>query len=244
MDIGIGVCGPTDFKNGLLITSPILQGWNSVPIRSIFSENLKLPVVVDNDANLAIFGEYKVGAGKGFENVVGLTLGTGVGGGIILGGKIYRGSHWFGGEFSHMTVRNDGELCLCGNKGCLTVEASTNVVVERFFKQTGRRESPQDIFRMDWDKDVHALKAIAPYIDAVSTGIANILNIFDPDCVLIGGGVANVGEKLFRKIDENVKRKIFADLYLNSRIILAQLDSYSGAVGAGILAVESAHESY
>jgi glucokinase len=237
--IGVGVCGPTNSDQGLLITSPILKNWSMVPISQMLSDKLNIPVSVDNDANLAILGEYKYGAGKGYMNVVGFTLGTGVGGGIILDGKIYRGRHWFGGELGHMTVKTRGIQCLCGNNGCLTVEASTHRITSKYSEETGNKENVQKIFELAWNQNPHALRSIDPFLEGVSVGIANVLNIFDPDCIILAGGIANAGERLLDVIVKRVKAKIFPGLNMYLKITTAELGEYSGAIGAAILAMES-----
>lgn len=237
--IGIGICGPTDFKQGLLITSPILKNWQNVPIRRIFSEELKIPVVVDNDANLAIYGESVFGAGKGLCTIVGFTLGTGVGGGIVIDGQLLRGSHFFGGELGHMTVNTNGIQCNCGNRGCLTIEASSDRVSSIFLDETGTKESVKRIFELAWNKDEHALRAIDPFVESMATGIANVLNIFDPDCVILTGGITKSGENLLNVINVRVRAKVFSELFEHSRIFLAKLGEFSGAIGAAVLARES-----
>lgn len=235
--VGIGVCGPTDASSGSLITSPILTGWQMVPLRELFQSNLSLPTFVDNDANLAIWAEAIAGAAKGARNVVGLTVGTGVGGAVIIDGSIYRGSHWYGGELGHMTVVPNGSDCPCGNRGCLTIEASSKSLVNRYAQMGGYVGStPKQIFDQAKAGDPIATEAIRPMIDALSIGIANVLNIFDPDFVVIAGGPTNTGVWLLDRLRDQVQARVFNDIFKQARIVFAELGGWAGALGAGALA--------
>lgn len=235
--IGIGICGPTNFYSGTLITSPILVGWEEVPLRQLFQKNCSLPVFVDNDANLAIWAETIQGAAKNARNVVGFTVGTGVGGGIVIDGSIHRGSHWYGGELGHMTVNPDGRTCPCGNRGCLTIEASAKSIVERYAKLTGTFEiSSKQIFcQAKYGNDL-SLQAIQPMLAALSIGIANVLNIFDPDFVVIAGGPTTAGPWLLNLLTKQVQQRTFDGLLARTKIVFAELGEWAGAYGAAALA--------
>ena len=235
--IGIGICGPTDFEKGLLITTPILPGWKNVPIAGIIGRKTGLQVVLDNDANLAVFGEVCCGAARGMENVIGFTIGTGVGGGIVINGQIYRGSHSFGAELGHMTVFPGGRICPCGNRGCLSVEASIQATVERYLRGGSHEDvSVRRIFDEAKSGRRQSLDAIMPMIEALSVGIANVLNIFDPDCVVISGGPAQSGSWFLALVVKSVQKKVFPDLFAKTKIILSQLGNFAGATGAAWLA--------
>lgn len=238
--LGIGICGPTDFANGTLLTSPILIGWHGIPVKSRFSASLKLPVFVDNDANLAVLGETWIGAAQGKENVAGFTLGTGVGGGVVLRGELIRGSHSFGGELGHMTAVNAGRHCDCGNCGCLTAEASSQALMDRYQQHAIESNgfTSQHIFDLAARQDPVALSAIEPMLEALAIGIANVLNIFDPDCVILAGGPTNTGEWFLEQLVKRVGTKVFPELFAHSTVLYAKLGEWAGAVGGAKLAAD------
>jgi glucokinase len=236
--IGIGICGPTDFETGTLITSPILENWDNVPIAEIIRKDCNIPVLLDNDANLAVFGETWVGAAQGMKNVVGFTLGTGVGGGIIIDGNIYRGRHFYAAELGHMTVIQGGMLCACGNRGCLTVEASIKATIERFQRETGTKElvTVEQILQQSRRGHKPSLNAVMPMVEAIAVGIANVMNIFDPDCIVISGGPTKSGNWLLNLILDKVKGKVFHGLFRGSNIVFSKLHDLAGVIGGAGLA--------
>jgi len=128
--VGIGSPGPLDTKKGIVILTPNL-GWTNMPLRDRIAEGVKLPAVLDNDANCAIYGEWWRGAARGVEDVIGLPIGTGIGGGIVLGGEIYHGASDAAGEIGHMTIDANGRLCKCGNQGCIEAYASGPAIAAR-----------------------------------------------------------------------------------------------------------------
>ncbi len=243
--VGVGICGPVDCTIGKLITSPILIGWENVSIADILTEKLKVPVVVDNDANMAILGESWMGSAAGAKNVVGLTLGTGIGGAIIINGEIYRGTHYFGGELGHMTIRHDGRPCPCGNRGCLTVEGAAQGVVEYYTNLCARgaqantnSTSLESIFLKAQAGDPIALRSIEPMTEAIGLGIANIVNIFDPEFVVIAGGPTNSGEWFKDILVQKSQKHVFSFLKGQTPLVFATLGEVAGAIGASYLAMK------
>ena len=231
--IGVGICGPTNVDKGILITSPILVGWNNVPLRDIFQDRLAIQTIIDNDANLAILGETFSGVAKGARNVIGFTVGTGVGGAVIIDGNIYRGSHWYGGELGHMTVKPNGHPCPCGNRGCLTVEASSKRIIERYAQFANCSSvTLKEVFNLAKENDRQAYAAVIPMVEALAIGVANVLNVFDPDYVVIAGGPTRTGRWLLELLIENVHGKVFGDLSRQVRVEFANLDEWAGAIGA------------
>lgn len=234
--IGIGVCGPTNFDLGTLITSPILVGWENVPLQALFQNSCQLPTFVDNDANLAIWAETVYGVAQGATNVVGFTVGTGVGGAIVINNLIYRGSHWYGGELGHMTVTPNGRVCPCGNRGCLTMEASAEAITEQYVLLKGTVLSSKQIFDLASQRDATAFQAIRPMVTALSIGAANVLNIFDPDCLVIAGGPTHAGQWLLDLIIDQVQQRVYRGLLSQTKVAFAQLGEWAGAYGAAALA--------
>ncbi len=248
--IGLGAPGALDLKKGLIITSPNLKSWKNVAIVKMLKDISKLPVYMDNDANLAAIAEHWLGAGKGFKNIIVLTLGTGVGGGIIINNKIYRGSHGTAGEIGHITIIEKGELCACGNYGCLEAYASANATTKRALnklEKTTIRSSLRNI-------EPEQLSAKTIYMHAkngdkfsrdilnesgryLGIGIANLANIFDPDAIIIGGGFSKAEEFLIPAAVSEAYKRSFKTIMDKLIISSAKLGNNAGIVGAAKLAL-------
>ena len=250
--IGIGCPGTLDVKNGIVEYSNNLC-WNDLPISRIFNEALPYPIRLTNDANAAALGEAKYGAGKEFENIIMLTLGTGVGGGIIINGKLYEGNLGKGGELGHIVVQVDGELCTCGRKGCLEAYASATALIRETKKamlknkkslmwkicpeieKVGGRTS----FEAAKQGDKDAIGVLDNYIKYLGEGILNYCNIFRPNAIVLSGGVANAGDYLFDRLNTYVKERNYG--YKSTpevKILPAQLGYDSGKIGAAALFFE------
>jgi len=189
--VGVGIPGPTDYKRGIAIRPPNLPGWNEVPLKKILEEKLKLCVAVENDAKCFAIAEFKCGYEKKVSSLVGVTVGTGVGAGIIINGKIYRGSSDSAGEIGHMTVVEDGAKCNCGNKGCLEMYASGRGIERMFFEKTKRRLSAEEIAQLAGRNKTarHVIEEAARYL---GIGLANIIVAVNPEVVVIDGSIATI----------------------------------------------------
>ncbi|MFQ5956142.1 MAG: ROK family protein [Candidatus Brocadiales bacterium] len=236
---GIGFAGPLDAGTGIVFNPPNLPGWSNVPLRDILKQRLKMPVALDNDANLVAMGEYWKGAGRGAKCLICLTLGTGVGGGIILGGRVWHGASGIAGEIGHMTVVRNGRRCACGNKGCLEAYASSNGMVLRMQEllKTGNvrrhdKVTPKNIERWALSGDKLATKAIKDTGVILGVAIASIANMLNPDVVVIGGGVSKIGDPLFDPIREEVEKRAFTQAVEGLKIVKAELGDNAGAIGA------------
>ncbi len=237
--VGIGFAGPLDARTGIVFNPPNLPGWLNVPLRDILRQRLKMPVALDNDANLVAMGEYWKGAGMGAKSLVCLTLGTGVGGGIILDGRIWHGSSGTAGEIGHMTVVRNGRRCACGNRGCLEVYASSKGLVFRMRellkgKKVGRYEkvTPENIERWALSGDRQAKRAIRDTGIILGVAIAGIANILNPDVVVVGGGISKIGDLLFDPIRKEVEKRAFPQAVEGLKIVKAELEDIAGAIGA------------
>lgn len=245
--IGIGSPGPLDSKKGIILGAVNLPGWKFIKLKQRFEELTGVKTGVDNDANCAIYGEKWLGAGKNAKNIVGLTLGTGIGGGIIIDGKLYRGVNYNAGEIGHMSIVPDGILCNCGAKGCFEKYASATAIAN-FAKEKikqGRKSLITEIVKGDLNKvtskvvyeallnnDKLAKEVWDDFIKYLSFGVANILNVFNPEVVIIAGGVINAGDKLFIPLREAVKKQAFEIVYSIAKILPAKLGERAGAIGA------------
>jgi glucokinase-like ROK family protein len=242
--IGMGVPGMIDSEKGEVVYANNL-GWEHFAICSSVKEKTGLDVKIANDANVAALGEAVFGAGKGCKNVVMLTLGTGVGGGLILDGKLYEGNGSAGAELGHFVMIKDGEQCTCGRRGCYEAYASATALIrdtKRAIKnhpESLMSEAEQVdgrtafIYRY---KDKYAAKVVDDYIGYLATGITNIANVFRPEKVIIGGGISGEGEKLMAEIQQRVDAEIYAGTMGPAvKIETAALGNRAGTLGAAAL---------
>ena len=244
--VGIGSPGPLDTETGIVILTPNL-GWVNMPLRDRVADGLKLPTVLDNDANCAIYGEWWRGAAQGVDDVIGLTIGTGIGGGIILGGEIYHGASDVAGEIGHMTIDANGRLCKCGNQGCLEAYASGPAIAARAVEgiEAGAKSAlpqyvqgdlskitAQVVYEAANDGDGYALEVVRETAKLLGAGVASLVNIFNPSVVVICGGVTQAGEKLFGPLTAEVHRRAFKPAWEVCRILPGTLPGTAGVYGA------------
>ena len=246
LGVGIGSPGPLDRAKGLVIVTPNL-GWRSFPLRDRVSEGVQLPAELDNDANCATLGEWWIGAARGARHVVGLTIGTGIGGGLILNGRLYHGVSDVAGELGHITIDSTGRRCGCGNYGCLEAYASGPAIAQRAREALAGGEPSRMPGLVAGDLDQitaatvftaaeagdelagHVVRDTAKFL---GIGIANFLNIFNPEVVVIVGGVTQAGEALFEPLRAEVRRRAFAPAVEACRIVPGALPGNAGVVGA------------
>jgi glucokinase len=244
--VGIGSPGPLDTKRGVVLTTPNL-GWTNFPLRDRVSEAVDLPATLDNDANCAIFGEWWRGAARGGRVVVGLTVGTGIGGGIVLDGRIFHGASDIAGEFGHMSIDSTGRRCKCGNYGCLEAYASGSAIADRAVEgievgaETRLPEyvngeldtiTAQVVYDAAHDGDEYALEVIEDTARFLGTGVANLINIFNPEIAVICGGVTAAGERLFAPLRKEVALRAFKPAVEMCRIVAGELAGTAGVYGA------------
>lgn len=245
--IGLGAPGPLDRKNGIVIVAPNL-GWRDFPLRDRVTKRLGLPATLDNDANCATVGEWWLGAARGGRNVVGITIGTGIGGGLILNGELYHGSSDVAGEIGHTTIDVNGRHCKCGNYGCLEAYASGPAIAVRAREALVREDTASSLPSMvnnQLDKitaelvykaaklgDALANEIVRDTARYLGAGIATLLNLFNPDVVVVAGGVTYAGEALFGPLRAEVRRRAFKPAVQAARIVPAELTGTAGIVGA------------
>ena len=244
--IGVGAPGPLERERGIVVTTPNL-GWTNFPLRDVVAERTGVETRIDNDANCATLGEWWLGAAKGGRNVVGVTIGTGIGGGLILDGKLYHGSSDVAGEIGHATIDVTGRLCKCGNYGCLEAYASGPSIAARAREAvTGDEDSllfrmvKGDLMRLTAANvyeaaklgDEVALDVVRETARFLGAGIANLLNIFNPDVVVLAGGVTQAGDTLFEPLRKEAKRRAFRPAVDACRIVPGALQGSAGVVGA------------
>jgi glucokinase len=244
--VGIGAPGPLDTRRGIVLLTPNL-GWTDMPLRDRIATALDLPATLDNDANCAILGETWLGAARGARYVVGLTIGTGIGGGIVLDGRIYHGASDIAGEIGHMTIDLTGRRCKCGNYGCLEayasgpaiaaravegIEAGADSTLPSYVEGDLSRVTAQVVYEAAHDGDPFALEVVTDTAKFLGAGVANIVNIFNPEVVVICGGVTRAGDRLFLPLRSEVKRRAFRPAVEHLRIVPGVLPGTAGVVGA------------
>ena len=245
--VGVGVPGP-------VLNSRVVKFWANFPwkhgmdLALEFEKNLGKPVKADNDVNVITLGEMWKGSAQGYKNVLGLAIGTGIGGGIIVDGKLVSGENGAGGEVGHIKVERDGKLCGCGQKGCweayasatgLIREAQSRLAVNKtngLYEQViGRDLEAKDIFDVAKEGDAFALDLVDYEADYIALGIGNLLNVLDPEIVVVGGGVSLAGDILFDKVKERLKKYAFPSTTENLKIVAASLGNDAGILGAAYL---------
>lgn len=248
--IGIGSPGVSDNDKGIVIFANNF-GWHNVPLRDELRKHIDLPIYIENDATVAGLAESVCGVGQGVQNSITLTLGTGVGGGIIINGRIYSGSHHVGSELGHLIIDINGPQCTCGNRGCLEQFASATALI-RAAKQAvldnpdslilklagGDAESISAKTVVDAAKagDETAFKVFDDYVFYLAMGIISIINAFDPEMIILGGGLSGAGEFLLKPLLQKVKEHIFYKELDFADIRLAKLGRDAGIIGAAMLA--------
>lgn len=244
--IGIGSPGPLDAKQGIIITTPNLPFKNFNLVKPI-SEKFGVPVFLDNDANVAAIGEFMFGAGKGAENIVFFTVSTGVGGGAILNGKVYRGHTSNALEIGHMTVAPHGPRCNCGNVGCVEATSSGTAIAKRAHEalstkvETSLRKyenvTSYEVFVEAAAGDPVAKDIIDDAMNYLGIAVANAVSIFDPEYVIIGGGVSKAGDVVFDTVRKVVNKRCFKSMAESVKIVPAGLGTDAGLIGAVALAL-------
>ena len=250
--IGVGVPGPVEQASGLLKSPPIMPGWDLFPIRDVFAGKYAAPVFIDNDVNLMALGEHRYGVGRGVDDMLFVKIGTGIGGGIIAEGRLYRGVQGCAGDIGHICVDPDGPVCSCGNRGCFEAMAAGPAIASR--AERGAREglspalarvldergelSAKDVGEAASLGDYHAVEIIRESGRIAGRVLATLVSTLNPSLIVIGGGVANIGHSLLAEIRSAVYSRSLPLATRNLPIVLSELDREAGVTGASVLAAE------
>ncbi len=237
--VGVAFASPLDPKTGVVYHPPNIPGMGVFNLGAYLKERLGVPVVVDNDANLYALGEWWMGAGQGAEVLLCITLGTGIGGGLVVGGELWHGAHGLGAEFGHVTVVKDGPLCNCGRRGCFEAVASSRYLVETYRRLSGKEDSPFGIYKAAKDGDKAALESWRMLARNVAVGLSSLANALDPDVVVIGGGLANAGVLLLDAVKLHFEPLLLPGLRGKVELRLASLRDYSAVWGAAYAAIKA-----
>ncbi|MGB6553336.1 MAG: ROK family protein [Candidatus Binataceae bacterium] len=251
--IGVAVPGPLDVYSGVVMAAPHVKAWRSFALRAALEAELGRRVVVENDANAWALGEFWRGAARGHREVVLLTLGTGIGGGLIVGGKIFHGRSGMAGELGHITVEPDGMPCDCGSRGCVEAYASSSGIRALVARRLGAgKKVPAKYLDAEGNFSVRAMTVSARAHDPLALetfaasgrylgiAIASLLNVFNPDLVVIGGGVAGALPYMRKTMTAEVRLRAFGAIAAQARIVRAALGPIGGVVGAAYAAMNPA----
>jgi len=235
LGVGIGLPGQVDFVRGIVHSLTNIRGWREVNLKRILQTKLRLPVFLDNDVKLMTLAEYTLGAARGAQNAVCLTLGTGVGGGIILEGRLYRGCSNAAGEIGHLPLNENGHRCNCGGFACLETYIGNNTILKKARKIFKEDISLEEVSRRARFRDHKAIEFwsdVGLHLGNALTGVVNILN---PDVIVIGGGVANAGKVLFGQVKKVLSGRAMRVQASNVKIMPAKLGNDAGLIGAAIM---------
>lgn len=247
--VGIGAPGPINVERGFVYFFPNIPGWKNTPLRALLERKLGLPVSVDNDANVMALAEFRFGAGRGAKNIIALTLGTGVGGGLIIGGKLYHGPKYSAAEIGHLVINENGPRCACGSRGCIETYVGNGYFIREIKRRLGKGEkSILKKWSVGQGRELTPLLAAqaAKRGDALSkrmwketgerlgTALAGLVNILNPERIVLGGGIAQNG-LLFGPVKAALGRKAFPIAARSVKVMPAKLGVDAGLVGAAAL---------
>lgn len=246
--IGVGVPGLVDFDHGFVHELTNVPGWKHVPLKTILSEKTGLPVLVENDANAMTYAEFRHGAARGLKNVIGLTMGTGIGGGLVLDGKMFRGSGFVAGEIGQMSIDYNGKAGHYGNLGALEKYTGNQQIAEHAVLRYSEAGIEKDIAECTPKKIADAAQAgddIARQIwgevaDWLGTAISSIAWLLNPDAFVIGGGVAQAGDLIFTPLKNKVQSMLSTVVWERLQILPARFSNEAGIIGNAALAADAA----
>jgi glucokinase len=250
--VGIGCAGDVDPIRGVIRISPNLD-WTAVPLKSLIARHLKYPILLDNDANVAAWAAYIVEAKRRVNNLICITVGTGIGGGLVIDGKLYHGATGSAGEIGHMTLYPEGVPCNCGNRGCLeryigakamtqeaktAIEAGHKTILRKWIREGGSKLTPLLIQQAARAKDPLAIQLWEQAGERLGVALASTVNLLNPEWIVIAGGLSRSGPLLLAPLRRTIRNRSFPTPAKAVKIVVSKLDQDLGMVGAGLLAHE------
>jgi len=241
LSIGFGLPGIFNRRSKMIHRSPNYPELNVVHLEPLFSQLVEVPFTIHSDGSMAAFGEFCVGAGQGLKSMILLTIGTGVGSGIILEGRLWEGVNGFAGELGHVIVNPEGDPCKCGSRGCLETEVASEKIVRNYQHFSGSTESltSEEVYRRAKSGDKAAKKAFHQAGYYLGIGLASAINLLDPEKIILGGGVMKAGDFLLQPNLQELKKRSYLLPYSQCRLESALLGNQAGFIGAALWA--SAH---
>lgn len=238
LGVGLGIPGPVDAKSGVVHFLPNIPGWREVRLRDALKKRTGLNIFIDNDAKVMALAEHRLGAARGFNNVLCMTLGTGIGGGLIIGGRLYRGFNNAAGEVGHLPINERGASCNCGSSGCLEAYIGNSRIIKHARKEFKRDISLEELSLLSGRGNRQAIKIWRSVGKHLGFGLAGVVNILNLDAVVMGGGVANAGKVLFDSAKEALQEQAMSVQGRHVKILRAELGSNAGLIGAAIMVRE------
>lgn len=236
---GIGIGTPGIISDGVVLGgADNLNSWENIPLQAIFSESFNLPVVADNDANVVGLAEVSFGAAKACTDVIFVTVGTGIGGAIVVQGELYSGFKNRGTELGHIPLVHNGLACSCGGRGCLEVYASTTALIESYCQGSGHSAGELDgryIVQKYQEDEALAVKCLEEHADYLGHGLAAFVNLFAPQKIVIGGGISEAGQFYINLIARATFRYAMKACSTHTEVVAADLGNWAGSLGAAAL---------
>lgn len=238
LGIGLGLPGPVDTFKGIVHFLPNIAGWNNVGLKRILEQKTKLTVFIDNDAKLMTLAEHRSGSAAGYENVLCLTLGTGVGGGLVINGSLFRGNDNAAGELGHLPINERGPLCGCGSRACLEAYIGNRTILKEARKLFGKKISLENVSRLALNNNLKAVKFWHRVGEKLGLALSGVVNLLNLDLIVIGGGVSGAGKVLFESVKQTISLRAMSVQAKRVRIFKAKLGVDAGLIGAGYLVKE------
>ncbi len=239
LGVGLGLPGPVDSRMGVVHFFPNIPGWREVHLRDILKSKLNLPVFIDNDAKIMALAEHRMGSARGFNNVLCMTLGTGIGGGVIIGGKLYRGFNNAAGEVGHLPINENGKSCNCGSSGCLEAYIGNNKILKKAREEFKRNITLEELSLLAGKGNKAAVKIWREVGKRLGFALAGVVNLLNLDAIVIGGGVSNAGKTLFDSAKDSLKLQAMSVQGGHVKVFRAKLGNNAGLIGAAITVKES-----
>ena len=234
--VGVGFPGLIDAKKGVVQFLPNIPGWRNIPARKIFQDRLRLPIFIDNDVKLITLAEWRYGAGREFKNIICITLGTGVGGGLVIDNKLYRGEGFVAGELGHLPLNENGPHCNCGSFACLESYVGNKRLVKRASEIIKNKNvTLEEMFRLANQRNAQAMRFWTEVATHIGNGLVGVVNLLNPRRIIIGGGVANNWKYLAPTIRSIIKTRAMSTQARMVEIVRAQLGDDAGIIGAKVL---------
>lgn len=256
--IGIACAGLVEVEEGVVVSSPNLPGWDRVPLRERIEAELRVKTFVDNDANAAALGEHRFGAGRGCSHLIFITVSTGIGAGLVLGGKLYTGAWGTAGEVGHMTLEADGPPCVCGQRGCLEALASGPAMAREAIRRLKAGE-PSQLLELSGGRpegvtaeligqaaaagDSLAREVVQRAATYLGIGLASLVNLLNPEVIVVGGGVSHMGELLLAPARAVMQERAFAFAVEGVKLVTASLGDMGGVMGMASYVIEAVQSS-
>jgi len=240
--IGIGIAGLVDYQRGFVLESPNLPDWKDINLKNELKV-VDLPIFIDNDANCFAYGEYLLRNDRTIRNLIGITLGTGIGGGLIINGKLYHGSYGFAAEIGHIKVVPDGRRCNCGQNGCLEAYSSGFAIEKKSKEIFGEKIEVSKLYKMALKDNRNAIKIFNEAFEKLGIVCAGLINLLNPDIIVLGGGLSNMRDFLLIPVKNVVQKNCYEKLYKKVRIEVSKSDMDSAIIGAATLSLKNSQDN-